>query len=298
MLCPKCPGVDLEPFQARPDLEIDQCPQCEGIWYDQSEVYQYVERPEQFYEIFKEVWKKAKPVPYACPRCKTKMVQATIVRARLPFEACPDCGGLWFDKGEVQQLNRFLDDWHKKEAGEEEVAVGPRAPEEVELDSLMGEDPFVSHTVLAVLGTLGLCMALFSTLRSAGGICLVSFLSLVVWLPLFLFRTWYFSNVEIFIGEVVRREALEGYDAEVQVEFVYEDKPLQITRTVVRGSRLDKEAGALIDVVVNPQFLQGAFIADLSEFKKGKGRTHEWEESERLRNMSPSTTSCLWWLKG
>lgn len=40
MQCPKCDKVNLNPFIYGGDsgIELDRCPQCEGLWFDKSEL--------------------------------------------------------------------------------------------------------------------------------------------------------------------------------------------------------------------------------------------------------------------
>jgi hypothetical protein len=40
-----------------------------------------------------------------CPRCGTKLVERK-VRETLTVDDCPSCGGIWFDRGEFEELAR------------------------------------------------------------------------------------------------------------------------------------------------------------------------------------------------
>jgi len=111
MKCPKCKTSELAAKKVNFLLETDRCPDCDGVWFDQQEVYARIKRPIQFFETFKQAYGKSTPTDYACPRDGEKMIQATIESAQLPFEACTKCGGMWFDKGEMQTLNKYLEEW-------------------------------------------------------------------------------------------------------------------------------------------------------------------------------------------
>ncbi len=107
MNCPKCKSA-LGPNQVNFLLELDICASCCGVWFDQQEIYAKVKRSTQFYEVFKKAYQKATKTDLPCPRDNEPMIQTTVEDISLPFEACEKCGGMWFDKGEVEKLNEFL----------------------------------------------------------------------------------------------------------------------------------------------------------------------------------------------
>ncbi|MFH2202674.1 MAG: zf-TFIIB domain-containing protein [Elusimicrobiota bacterium] len=111
MKCPKCASSELAPKQDNFLLETDRCADCGGVWFDQQEIYAKIKNPTKFFAAFKEAYSKAAETDFKCPRDGERMIQTTFERASLPFEACAKCGGMWFDKGEVEKLNRFLDEW-------------------------------------------------------------------------------------------------------------------------------------------------------------------------------------------
>jgi len=111
MNCPKCAETSLAAKKVNFLLEVDHCPECEGVWFDQQEIYARVKSPARFFEHFKEAYQTAKETEFTCPRDGKKMIQAVFEKAALPFEACQHCGGMWFDKGEVEKLNSFLEQW-------------------------------------------------------------------------------------------------------------------------------------------------------------------------------------------
>lgn len=111
MNCPKCKGAGLNPQRLNMLLEVDTCPSCRGVWFDQQEIYAQVKSPTQFFEAFKEAYQDSVETKFVCPRDGQTMIQATIKAAELPFEACTKCGGMWFDQGEVEKLNAYLEKW-------------------------------------------------------------------------------------------------------------------------------------------------------------------------------------------
>ncbi len=97
-------------------LEVDRCADCGGVWFDQQEVYAKIKRSVQFYEVFKKAYQKAEKTDLLCPRDSEPMIQATVEDISLPFEACEKCGGMWFDKGEVDKVNKYLETWTGEQA--------------------------------------------------------------------------------------------------------------------------------------------------------------------------------------
>lgn len=81
------------------------------MWFDKQELYGQIKKPQQFFELFQAAYSGVTKTDLACPRDGNLMIQATIKEANLPFEACEQCGGMWFDKGEVEDLNKFLKSW-------------------------------------------------------------------------------------------------------------------------------------------------------------------------------------------
>jgi Zn-finger nucleic acid-binding protein len=38
LLCPRCGDTELVKVKCGPELELDQCPQCRGLWLDTGEL--------------------------------------------------------------------------------------------------------------------------------------------------------------------------------------------------------------------------------------------------------------------
>lgn len=115
--CPKCIGL-LETKEVgemeKHAVLIDQCPMCQGVWFDEDELGKVLklklgfddEVPE---EDFHQDWKndvfdlkKAK-----CPRCKKDMQRVKGLQdSRVITDYCLECGGTWLDGGEIRELMR------------------------------------------------------------------------------------------------------------------------------------------------------------------------------------------------
>ncbi|MBN2613826.1 MAG: zf-TFIIB domain-containing protein [Bacteroidales bacterium] len=46
-----------------------------------------------------------------CPRCKIPLSPYNLkdLKITLELDRCPDCGGIWFDKGELQKLDKIIE---------------------------------------------------------------------------------------------------------------------------------------------------------------------------------------------
>jgi len=91
-------------------LEIDVCFQCKGVWFDKDEIWsflwQYRDKEagisEKFYQDEAQNINKAKN----CPRCDISMNARPweyLDRTAI-LDFCPQCKGIWADRGEVSLL--------------------------------------------------------------------------------------------------------------------------------------------------------------------------------------------------
>lgn len=130
MECPKERGIELIDYVLAGDLAVHHCPSCAGNWL-----------PAAAYTV----WQQQHPngaaevvqaeVPYTpslldsrtalCPDCRGFLSRARVGSAH-PFyvERCPQCGGIWCDRGEWDVLERlglhtiidqlFSSDWQSR----------------------------------------------------------------------------------------------------------------------------------------------------------------------------------------
>lgn len=126
MKCPKCVSADLETKLGPKGSAVDLCPSCEGVWLDNGEVYLYAKDPQGVFGMLKEAYAKGAPSPRVCPRDQSRLVQVRPGGSSLVIDACPVCGGDWFDKGEIQQLNALLS--KKVDAKDARPAPMPEVP--------------------------------------------------------------------------------------------------------------------------------------------------------------------------
>jgi hypothetical protein len=90
------------------EVEVDYCTACSGIWLDAGELELLLgtsEQVKQLLDSFK-VDSKCAEKRRKCPICLKKM-QKIVVGTSAPallIDKCPKGDGLWFDKGELQDI--------------------------------------------------------------------------------------------------------------------------------------------------------------------------------------------------
>ena len=113
IMCPKYCGVALHKIKVK-DVQVDQCPKCEGVWFDGKgeELYKTIRtRPDELAEQLKKSWHEdphphmsRKHHKYNCPRCglelKTYWFGAKDVGTFL-VDGCKQGCGVWLDDGEL-----------------------------------------------------------------------------------------------------------------------------------------------------------------------------------------------------
>ena len=106
MDCPVCKNAMIT-FELD-DVEVDSCLDCGGIWLDAGELEMLLGDPCESKKLllsFKKA-EKCKEEPRKCPICLKKM-QKILVGPDSATQLIDKCGkghGLWFDKGELQDV--------------------------------------------------------------------------------------------------------------------------------------------------------------------------------------------------
>ena len=108
MKCPRCKSR-LE-TKIYGDLELDQCPDCHGVWFDQgelSEAKDTVAPDLQWLEF--DFWKhpekfKLSSRPMACPRCSAELFAINYENTPIEVDVCTHCRGVWLDDGEFEKI--------------------------------------------------------------------------------------------------------------------------------------------------------------------------------------------------
>lgn len=105
MICPKCASV-LKGVQTNAGVLVDMCPRCRGCWLDKGEVSHFSPRPRELLQAIQAALATPEKHGQCCPRCKKELWEIRLQPIDLSIDRCNQCGGLWFDEKELQQLAR------------------------------------------------------------------------------------------------------------------------------------------------------------------------------------------------
>lgn len=106
MDCPVCKNamITLE----LQEVEIDHCINCGGIWLDAGELEMLLGEPEKAKHLLSsfKIDSHSTEKPRKCPICLKKMSKIIVGSAKpvLLIDKCARGDGLWFDKGELQDI--------------------------------------------------------------------------------------------------------------------------------------------------------------------------------------------------
>jgi len=110
-LCPRC-RVPLE-LKRRDIIEIDICPQCNGLWLDRGEFDVLTAESTVYREekLTKEYSRPPLPEEVAyipCVRCGKLMVRKNY--GLISGVITDECGrhGIWLDRGELEKIRQFI----------------------------------------------------------------------------------------------------------------------------------------------------------------------------------------------
>ncbi len=94
-------------------IELDFCPDCRGVWFDEGELELMLESAHIGGKILDDIRHlpeaKTEEKPRKCPICHQLMAKNSIgTQPPLLIDSCHRGDGLFFDGGEVQQLIKQL----------------------------------------------------------------------------------------------------------------------------------------------------------------------------------------------
>ncbi|MBN1356607.1 zf-TFIIB domain-containing protein [bacterium] len=85
-------------------IELDYCPGCFGVWFDEGEVELLLETagPASGDAVLKliVVTRDATETKRRCPVCDKPMDKASVPGGKVILDRCPHGNGIWFDAGE------------------------------------------------------------------------------------------------------------------------------------------------------------------------------------------------------
>jgi Zn-finger nucleic acid-binding protein len=106
-----------------PNIIIDVCPKCKGIWLDEGELKKLLKDRKLTNYLTKHIGTKSKS-PMVCPKCGNTMDIESV--EDIEVDVCLLCGGVWLDEGELEELEKLTKEGYeldmeakKKELDEE-----------------------------------------------------------------------------------------------------------------------------------------------------------------------------------
>lgn len=104
LTCPRCMNEKLLAAEGPRGIPVWLCPACAGLWLDKSEIYYYAENPQKLFDVIADAYRSPAASRFLCRRCDVQMCEVTFPKPGPVIDACRQCGGTWFDKGEVDAL--------------------------------------------------------------------------------------------------------------------------------------------------------------------------------------------------
>ena len=112
MKCPNCKN-ELKKLVYK-DIELDQCLNCGGMWFDGGELRNVKDREDEFLQwLDTDLFSDPKQFIGAystmtCPKDKDPLYEISYNNADIKIDVCRKCQGIWLDKGEYESLIAFL----------------------------------------------------------------------------------------------------------------------------------------------------------------------------------------------
>jgi len=113
MDCPICENQKLEKI-AFLNQEIDECPNCLGLWFDQDELRKTKDIKDHGINwIDIDLWDnhekfKVNKGLKSCVKCSVPLHQINYGNSKIIVDVCNLCQGTWLDRGEFKQIIDYL----------------------------------------------------------------------------------------------------------------------------------------------------------------------------------------------
>ncbi len=113
-------------------IEIDVCPNCGGMWFDEDELVKLAELDTDAFQGVEEILTPPEKAPSGqtpgytgrkCPRCGAPLFSHYYGgNSDIVIDTCEQCGGVWLDGGEFMKIVNYLKET-KKPLSPEELAL-------------------------------------------------------------------------------------------------------------------------------------------------------------------------------
>lgn len=139
-------------------IELDQCEECGGLWFDNTELYRIRHgASKKIDKLNEKKLKKSLPIQKGllCPRDKKKLIvfKDPNFPKEIQVERCRECGGFWFNRGEMISFQ----EWRK-------MYIEDRRPKE----RIISEKDKKFETQIEKLLAMGSSGAAWDTVGSVG----------------------------------------------------------------------------------------------------------------------------------
>ncbi len=103
MKCPKC-DKEMSP-ETYGQTEVDKCPECEGIYFDQGELDKLIKAGDDSADSleYTELSNKMDMMLGTCHRCEQEM-EPYLGPGNLRIDKCMKCNAVFLDQGEFAEL--------------------------------------------------------------------------------------------------------------------------------------------------------------------------------------------------
>lgn len=96
------------------DVEVDYCPHCLGIWFDQDELrLAKDDKDREINWLDVDLWRDKAKFEISrsdkhCPVCRALLCEVTYDGSKTRVDFCKNCQGIWLDRGEFKQIIAYL----------------------------------------------------------------------------------------------------------------------------------------------------------------------------------------------
>jgi len=132
------------------NAEIDYCPKCLGLWFDDDELRQVKDKEDENLNWFDiDLWREKRKFSISqgsrlCPHCRMPLYEVQYDESKTKVDLCNLCKGIWLDKGEFKEIIKYLKEkadyevlhHFSKNLSEEfwEIFIGPESIREEVVD--------------------------------------------------------------------------------------------------------------------------------------------------------------------
>ena len=112
MICPFCKKL-LEKTIFH-NSEVDYCPSCLGLWFEQDELRQAKdEKDKDLNWLDIDLWQdkikfKITSGQKPCPSCRLPLYEVEYGDSGIKVDVCNICQGIWLDRGEFKKIIEYL----------------------------------------------------------------------------------------------------------------------------------------------------------------------------------------------